>query len=338
MSFAGLVGQHEFKTRVAQMIEGNLPQSFLITGADGIGKHVFARELAKTLICEHPTKEGSCGVCTCCKYFEAGTHPDFKLIEADEGRKNIRIADLRSSISSDIMINPQIAARKVYLINAQQLGNDSQNLLLKSLEEPPKGVAFILICSDSSRIIPTIMSRITELKLRSYTGDEIKTIVTSVDGGKELPQEKLDFIAGFSSGIPGRAITLITDEEFAESRDKVFDLVIRMPELTLTDILVDEFQYWDKNHGKIDELLLLLLWTLGDLSLLLATVDRSGIKNKDKEEVLIKFLKSHPGITLVNISAAAEAVTEFAKGLKVNVNFEAACCSMFLKIYKELAQ
>lgn len=341
MSFLRVIGQSELKKRISLMISGQMPQSFLVSGAAGMGKHLVSEELAKTLICSSPNSNGACGSCNNCKYYDAGTHPDIKRIEATEGRKSIRIADLRDEVSGDIAINPQISARKVYIINADQLGNESQNLLLKSLEEPPRGVAFILMVSDSSRIIPTIMSRITELKLRTYSSEEIKNILSlqwSEEGKEPLSDEQSSFIASFSSGIPGRALALASDEGFSEERDRILDLVLSMPQASLTDLLYDEYTFWDKNRDRVEEMLLLLLWTLGDLATLLATPVKGMIKNIDKENELIGFLSRYKYVSYINIANASAAVTEFARGLKVNVNFESACCNMFLKIHKELAQ
>lgn len=337
MSFVRLTGQEEFKTRVARMIEGRMPQSFLITGSEGIGKHTFARELARTLLCRAPGTTGSCGECDCCRYFDAGTHPDFRQIEAEQGRRNIRIADMRDEVSADISVNPQISSRKVFLINADQLGTDSQNLLLKSLEEPPAGVAFILICSDSSHIIPTIMSRITEFRLRPYSAEEISDIVLNVRADQGISKERAAFVAAFSSGIPGRALALLEDEDFSDRRDHIFEFVMGLPRLSYTDLLVDEYKYWDKNRAMVRDLQMLLQWTLGDIAVLLANMDRKGIRNKDKEAELVSFLRKHPGISLSNIAIADEAVNELSRALNVNTNYEAACCSMFLKIYKEFS-
>ncbi|MCQ2531824.1 MAG: hypothetical protein MJ093_03855 [Saccharofermentans sp.] len=341
MSLIRVIGQQDIKRRISLMLNGHMPQSFLITGAEGMGKHLIAEELAKAIMCSTPNSDGACGKCNNCRYFVAGTHPDIKRIEATDGRKSIRIADLRSDVSSDIAINPQIASTKVYIINGDQLGNESQNLLLKSLEEPPKGVAFILTVSDSSRIIPTIMSRVTELKLKNYSADEIKAILAnnrSENGEEPIPESEAAFIASFSSGIPGRALDLAQDESFSEERDRILDLVLSMPKMSLTDLLYDEFAFWDKNRDRIEEMLLLMLWTLGDMAALLASPTPGMIKNIDKEKDLINFLSDNKWINYANISNAAAAVTEFARGLKVNVNFEAGCCSMFLKIHKELAR
>jgi DNA polymerase-3 subunit delta' len=337
MAFRDLVGQKEIKSRLTPMFEGEAAQSFLITGAPGIGKHTFGRELAKALMCESPTGDGACGKCPSCTYFDAGTHPDFKSFEAQKGKKTIRIEDLRSGLISEIAVNPQISQRKVYMIDADKLADVSQNLLLKSLEEPPKGVAFILLCSDQSKLLGTILSRVTTLQLQPYSSDEVAQILKA-SGKCDGDETKIRFCADFSAGIPGKALSLADDEDFASEREQIFDFVMRCPKMSVTDILTDEVEYWNNNSDKTDELLQLLQWTLGDVAMLLASPDKGQLKNADKADEIKHFISDVRGLTLINVSNAVNAVTEFAKGLKVNVSYDAACCSMLLKIHKELAR
>ena len=337
MAFGDLVGQKDIKDRLHAMFAGEPAQSFLITGAPGIGKRTFGRELAKALLCEDASSDGACGKCPSCTYFDAGTHPDIRTFEAQKGKKTIRIEDLRSGLISDIAVNPQISARKVYMIDADKLADVSQNLLLKSLEEPPKGVEFILTCSDPSKLLGTILSRVTTLQLQPYSSDEVMRILK--DSGKCGDDEtKIRFCADFSAGIPGKALSLADDEDFASEREHIFDMVMRMPRMSVTDILTDEAEYWNGNSDKVDELLQLLQWTLGDVAMLLASPDKGVLKNGDKKEEIKRFISDVRGLTLINVSNAVNAVTDFAKGLKVNISYDAACCSMLLKIHKELAR
>ena len=337
MAFKDLVGQTEVKSRLNSMMKGTLAQSFLITGAPGIGKHAFGNELAKAVLCHEPTEDGCCGKCPSCAYFDAGTHPDIRRFEAPKGKKTIKIEDLRSGLIADEAVNPQISKNKVYIINADQLADVSQNLLLKSLEEPPKGVKFILLCSDQSKLLGTILSRVTVLSLHPYTSEEIEQILKR-SGKDDASEEKIEFCAEFSSGIPGKALSLMEDEEFSQEREHIFELVMDMPKMSYTDILIDEVSYWNDNSDRTDELLLLLQWTLGDIATLLASASKGVLKNRDKKDKLISFLSDARGLTLINISNAVNAVTEFSKGLKVNVSYDAACSSMLLKIHKELKQ
>ncbi len=337
MAFRDFVGQKEIKTRLNTMFEGQPAQSFLITGAPGMGKHKVGEELAKALLCMHPTKDGACGHCNSCTYFDSKTHPDVKRIEAEKGKKSIKIADLRSEVIADTSIVSQISSRKVYIINADQLNEDSQNCLLKSLEEPPKGVAFILLCSDASKLLGTILSRVVEIRLSAYSSDEIKEIIR-IEKPDFNDEDKLSFYASFSANTPGRALSLMDDDLFSEAREHIFDMVCSIPKMSYTDLIVDEYAYFEKNKDRIDELLLLMQWTLGDIGMLLASPTEGQIKNLDKKAELRSFITSNKEITLINISNSVNAINDFAKGLRVNVSFDGACSSMLLKIHKEFVR
>jgi len=334
MGFDSLTGQEAVKSRLKSITANAGSCSLLFSGPEGIGKHLFARETAKAVLCKDRKADGACGVCPSCKYIEAGTHPDFIEVEPTDGRKNIRIADLREVVR-DAEVKPQISDYKVIVINADKTSSDCQNLMLKSLEEPSPHLVYILLCSDTSRLLPTILSRVTELNFNSYTDEQLIEILRK-NGAVDESDDRLRFISSFSSRIPGKALALLNDADFIEERDYIFDLVMRLPNLKFTDILYDEYQYFEKNNDKIDELLLLLIWTLGDIASAIAVPDPGEIKNSDKKDEIIRFVSENKGVTLVNISNAENAVMEFIKGAKVNVTFEANCCNMLLGIFKEL--
>lgn len=334
MGFNFLIGQEAVKSRLKSITSNKGSCSLLFSGPEGIGKHLFARETAKAFLCKEPKADGACGSCPSCRYIDAGTHPDFIEVEPTDGRKNIRIADLRAIIG-DAEVKPQISERKVIVINADKTSSDCQNLLLKSLEEPAAHLVYILLCSDTSRLLQTILSRVTELPFNSYTNDEMITILRN-NGASDESEERLKFLTAFSSSIPGKALSLLKDPEFIEERDHIFDLVMRMPKLGYTDVLYDEYQYFDKNNDKIDELLLLLIWTLGDIAAAYAVPDPKDLKNSDKRDEITDFVSENRALTLINISNAENAVTEFIKASKVNVSFESNCCNMLLQIHKEL--
>lgn len=334
MGFNNLTGQEEIKSRLRAITSRSSSCSLLFTGSEGIGKHLFARETAKAFLCQNKTLDGACNSCPSCKYFDANTHPDFITVEPSEGRKNIRIADLREIIK-DAEVKPQISSFKVILINADKIEVSTQNLLLKTLEEPKSHLVYILVCSDVSKLLSTILSRVTELPMKSYSNEEIKRILLS-NLDETIADDKLNFLASFSSNNPGKALSLMKDTDFINERDYVFDLIMRMPRISYTDVLSDEYKYFLDNKSKIDELLLLMVWILGDIAGLIGYPKPEGIKNADRKDELIKFVTDYRGITLINISNAERAIMEFVKNSKVNVNFEVACCNMLLSIYKEL--
>ena len=334
MGFNQLTGQETIKNRLKDITADPSACSLLFTGPEGIGKHLFARETAKAILCENRKADGACCECASCKYIDAGTHPDLIEVEPTEGRKNIRIADLREVIR-DAEVKPQIASHKVLIINADKTAPDCQNLMLKSLEEPGAHLVYILLCSDTSRLLGTILSRVTELNFREYTADQMKSILRE-KGGADLSDDKISFLTAFSSGIPGKALSLINDPDFMEERDHIFNLVMNIPKMGYTDLLYDEFTYFDKNRDKMDELLLLMIWTLGDIASAIAVPDPENIKNSDKKREIIRFVSENSAVTLINISNAEKAVTDFIDASHVNTSFETSCCNMLLRIHKEL--
>ena len=334
MGFDSLTGQEAVKSRLKDITAAPSACSLLFTGPEGIGKHLFAKEAAKAVLCMDRKADGACGLCPSCKYIEAGTHPDLIEVEPTEGRKNIRIADLRDVIR-DAEVKPQISSRKVIIINADKTSVDCQNVMLKSLEEPDPHLVYILLCSDTSSLLRTILSRVTEIPFHEYTSEQLISILKS-QGGSDLSDDKLEFLSSFSSGIPGKALSLMNDTEFMEERDHIFGLIMNMPRLRYTDLLCDEYDYFNKNRDKMDELLLLIIWTLGDIAAMIASPDPSDIKNSDRKKELKNFVSGNSNVTLINISNAEQAVTDYIDASHVNVSFESSCCNMLLRIHKEL--
>lgn len=149
-----------------------LPHALLIHGRQGIGKLLFARTLAQTLLCESPTAAGAaCERCAACGWFEGGNHPDFRLLEPgslaepQEGEGNgkgsvqILIEQVRQ-LPDFINISSHRGGPKIILIHpAEALNINAANALLKNLEEPPAGTFFLLVAHRVHYLLPTIRSR-----------------------------------------------------------------------------------------------------------------------------------------------------------------------------------
>jgi len=334
MAFGKFIGQKEIKRRLSVMMQGEPSQSFLFTGPVGSGKRTIAGELAKALVCENPTADGACNNCNCCRYYDAGTLPDVVRLDGEES--NIKVADVRRTVVSGSAMPPQIARRKVFLIDCDKLNEEGQNAILKSVEEPPAGAVFILMAADKSHLLPTILSRVIEFKLVGYSEEEIRSIVKTRYG--DIDNGRLEFITDFSAGLPGKAIAMCEDEEFGELRDKIFDIMIKMPEKSYTDILYDDFAFWDENKSRVDDLLVFMLWVIGDIAMMLKAPDSADIRYKDKKDEIRGMISRHSYLSTTRLGNCATAVNEMIRGMNVNVNYESACCSMLLKVHKELRQ
>ena len=136
---------------------------YLLSGPRGSGKHTLAELIAAAMLCAEP--DAPCGVCRSCRKVLGGNHPDYITID-DPSKKTVPV-DLIRQARSDIYIRPNEGKRKIYLFpRAQDMGIPAQNALLKILEEPPAYGVFFLLADNPEKLLPTIRSRCTELKLQ----------------------------------------------------------------------------------------------------------------------------------------------------------------------------
>jgi DNA polymerase III subunit delta' len=167
-----------------QQLRGHWPHALLLHGQGGIGKFAFAQHLAQGLLCESAHADGQpCGHCPACHWFSQGNHPDYRLVvpealageapgaaeeakdsdgEAKKTRapsQEIKIEQVRALVDFCGVAAHRGGARVVVLYPAEALNTTAANALLKTLEEPPSGVIFLLVSSRLDRLLPTVVSR-----------------------------------------------------------------------------------------------------------------------------------------------------------------------------------
>ena len=163
MAFETLLGNDRLKKNLSESLaRGHISHFYLISGPKGSGKHTLARLLAEAILCEGQHK--GCGSCVHCRKMRSGNHPDFITVE-DPEHKNVAVKIVRQ-IREDMFVRPNEAAYKIYLF-PQELGIEGQNALLKILEEPPSYGVFLLLTDNPDKLLPTVRSRCTELKLQA---------------------------------------------------------------------------------------------------------------------------------------------------------------------------
>lgn len=156
-----------------QARRARLPHALLLIGQKGLGKFALAREFAASLLCEQPTADGrACGACLACNWFGQGNHPDFRLLQPDaladegeleEGKKKpsqqITIDQVRE-LDEFLGVGSHRGGLSIVLVNpAEAMNRNAANSILKTLEEPPANVLFLLVSSEPPRLLPTIRSR-----------------------------------------------------------------------------------------------------------------------------------------------------------------------------------
>ena len=163
MSFV-LAGNLKVKDTVLNALKENrLPHAIIIEGDVGTGRHTLAKYLAKSIVCENIPSP--CDNCKNCLLADDKNHPDIITVKAEEKKKNISVNQVRQLIS-EAYVKPHTSNKKVFIIDgANTLNEQSQNTLLKILEEPPKTVSFILITESKSSLLETIISRCVVLSL-----------------------------------------------------------------------------------------------------------------------------------------------------------------------------
>lgn len=172
MNFNNIIGNENVKHLLNNSIKSNnLVHSYMFVGPDGIGKSLFAKDLAEIMLCM--SGSNACGECSSCIKFQSGNHPDFMQIDSDDG-KSIKIAQIRL-LQEKIAEKPIVSNHKVYIINNSDLMTvEAQNCLLKTLEEPPEYATIILVLSNENKMLNTIKSRCTKIVFQKLTNENLK--------------------------------------------------------------------------------------------------------------------------------------------------------------------
>ena len=208
-TFEELVGQtHTVKTLVNALNNNTLHHGFLFTGTRGVGKTTIARIFAKSINCEQGVSANPCGKCTTCIEIDKGQSID--LIELDAASHTG--VDHMREILENAQYLPTKDRFKVYLIDeVHMLSKSSFNALLKTLEEPPKHIKFLLVTTDPQKLPVTVLSRCLQFSLNKLTHDEILTQLKFIMGSEGLDYEEsaLSKIADFGNGSMRDALSLL---------------------------------------------------------------------------------------------------------------------------------
>ena len=188
--FTEMVGQEHVLRALTNALDNNkVHHAFLFTGTRGVGKTTVARILAKSLNCEtNGVSSNPCGTCAACREIDEGRFVD--LIEVDAASRT-KVDDTRDMLDN-VQYAPSRGRYKVYLIDeVHMLSNHSFNALLKTLEEPPPHVKFLLATTDPQKLPVTVLSRCLQFSLKrlsaSLIGERLKTICTAEQISFEVP-------------------------------------------------------------------------------------------------------------------------------------------------------
>ncbi|YCI28219.1 DNA polymerase III subunit gamma/tau [Erwinia sp. PK3-005] len=219
-AFSDVVGQEHVLTALANGLSlGRIHHAYLFSGTRGVGKTTIARLLAKGLNCETGITATPCGVCDNCREIEQGRFVD--LIEIDAASRT-KVEDTRDLLDN-VQYAPARGRFKVYLIDeVHMLSRHSFNALLKTLEEPPAHVKFLLATTDPQKLPVTILSRCLQFHLKALDVDQIRQQLEYVLGQEQIPAEPraLQLLARAADGSMRDALSL-TDQAIASGEGEV---------------------------------------------------------------------------------------------------------------------
>lgn len=208
-TFREMVGQeHVLRPLIHALENDRLHHAFLFTGTRGVGKTTIARILAKSLNCEQGVGAEPCGECTACAEIDAGRFVD--LVEVDAASRT-KVEDTRELLEN-VQYAPVRGRYKVYLIDeVHMLSTHSFNALLKTLEEPPPHVKFLLATTDPQRLPVTVLSRCLQFNLRRLLPDQIAAHLATIlqREGVGFEQAALIQIARVADGSMRDALSLL---------------------------------------------------------------------------------------------------------------------------------
>lgn len=225
-TFADLVGQeHVVKALQNALDEGRLHHAYLLTGTRGVGKTTIARILAKSLNCENAQHGEPCGVCESCTQIDAGRYVDLLEIDAasNTGINNIR------EVLENAQYAPTAGKYKVYIIDeVHMLSKSAFNAMLKTLEEPPEHVKFILATTDPHKVPVTVLSRCLQFVLRNMTAQQVADHLAHVLDSEKIAYEPaaLQLLGRAAAGSMRDALSLL-DQAIALGSGKVAENDVR---------------------------------------------------------------------------------------------------------------
>jgi DNA polymerase-3 subunit gamma/tau len=225
-NFESLIGQeHVVRALRHALDEKRLHHAYLFSGTRGVGKTTLARILAKCLNCETGIGSRPCGTCAACVEIDSGRYVD--LIEVDAAT-NTKVDEMRQLLENAVYA-PTRGRFKVYVIDeVHMLSTSAFNAMLKTLEEPPEHVKFILATTDPQKIPVTVLSRCLQFNLKQMPAPAIASHLARILGEEKIPAEEpaLKLLATFAHGSMRDALSLL-DQAIAHGGGKVSEEGVR---------------------------------------------------------------------------------------------------------------
>ncbi|MCO5786341.1 DNA polymerase III subunit gamma/tau [Pseudomonas sp. G11-1] len=316
--FREMVGQtHVLQALINALDHNRLHHAYLFTGTRGVGKTTIARILAKCLNCEAGVSSEPCGVCSACREIDEGRFVD--LIEVDAASRT-KVEDTRELLDN-VQYAPTRGRFKVYLIDeVHMLSSHSFNALLKTLEEPPAHVKFLLATTDPQKLPVTILSRCLQFSLKNMLPEKVVEHLRHVLAEEQVPfdDESLWLLGRAADGSMRDGLSL-TDQAIAFGNGQLQAAEVRSMLGTI-------------DHGQVFGLLQAL--ATGDARALLAAVAELAEQGADFAGVLAELISTLQRVAIAQVlpEAADNSLGDQARVLELAGQVSAEDVQLFYQL------
>lgn len=289
---------------------GRSSHAYLFLGGAGAGKRLIANTFAKALQCEGEKRP--CDSCKSCHAFNHGNHPDVIYFQPLKNGKTYTIEDVREQLLETVDLKPFQYEKKIYIIEkADTLNIQSQNALLKTLEEPPAHAVFLLLAERAEAFLPTILSRVVVMKIRPLSAE---TIADYLMQAGHLAEES-HILSAYAQGRIGQALELVEDEGFREMRQDILGKLEVLPSMSEGDayLLAKVLEGYKNDLRFLD---IMELW-YRDLLTAKSLREEGYLIQRDKKDAIFRAAKEPAAL----LAKKAAAVRTARMRLAQNANF-----------------
>lgn len=289
---------------------GRSSHAYLFLGGAGAGKRLIANTFAKALQCEGEKRP--CDSCKSCHAFNHGNHPDVIYFQPLKNGKTYTIEDVREQLLETVDLKPFQYEKEIYIIEkADTLNIQSQNALLKTLEEPPAHAVFLLLAERAEAFLPTILSRVVVMKIRPLSAE---TIADYLMQAGHLAEES-HILSAYAQGRIGQALELVEDEGFREMRQDILGKLEVLPSMSEGDayLLAKDLEGYKNDLRFLD---IMELW-YRDLLTAKSLREEGYLIQRDKKDAIFRAAKEPAAL----LAKKAAAVRTARMRLAQNANF-----------------
>lgn len=316
---------HGWAVRLLQrsLEEGRLSHAYLLAGPPQVGKTTLALEFGRAVLCQGA--ERPCDTCPTCQSARSGTHPDLRLVEGVGKGGAILIEQVRE-MRREAALAPVHGPRRIYVIpHMERATPEAANAFLKTLEEPPPQVLWLLTTDHVASLPPTITSRCQVLALRGVPVSEVGEALRS---RWNLGEKEADLLARLSGGRLGWAVRAVQDDQVLRRRQEWLDALFQAAQESRGGRLSQAERLAALPDEQLDEVLQLWAGFWRDL-LVWQGGDTEGIFNVDQKPRLAEAAQQ---LTLPDVSSALQSLLRTHDYLDRNVNRRLALEVMLLSL------